>query len=176
MAITKNIVDLAGGAISIQSEVDKGSCFTVEMPFLIDQDEKTTLPIRRVLLIAADQRLIDNAKAATRETGLTLLLAKSEAEADEAPQKGKSDIILLCSQLNGQRLADNIQRLREKTGRTPLFYCCDYEDQEQAGEVAEKCGVDAVLVRPSFCLTWRTPLTGCTVKRRQRSQRRVFLL
>ena len=36
MAITKSIVDLMGGRIQVKSELNKGSCFEVVLPFAID--------------------------------------------------------------------------------------------------------------------------------------------
>lgn len=38
MTITKNIVDLMGGKIHVESEVGKGSCFEVTLEFVIDQE------------------------------------------------------------------------------------------------------------------------------------------
>ena len=150
MAITKNIVDLAGGTISVESEVDKGSCFTVELPFLIDHDAKTTLPIRSALLITDERSFIENAQAAFKETDVTLLVAKSEAEVDETLQTNKPDMILLSSHLNGDTLANNVQRLRKNAGNALLVYCCDYDEREHLPAISENGGVDGVLARPFF--------------------------
>ena len=38
MAITKNIVDLMGGTITVESELDKGTCFQVTLPLRIDTE------------------------------------------------------------------------------------------------------------------------------------------
>ena len=38
MSITKNIVEMSGGAISVESALGQGSTFTVEMPFDIDEE------------------------------------------------------------------------------------------------------------------------------------------
>ncbi len=60
------------------------------------------------------------------------------------------DAVLLGSRLNGDTLAENVQRLRKKTGDALLFYCCEYEDRDQLARIAEKGGVDGVLARPIF--------------------------
>ena len=150
MAITKNIVDMAGGTISVQSEVDKGSCFTVELPFIIDTFARTIIPVQTVLLISDDDTLTDNARAAFQETDVTLLLAKTEAEADDSLRQNAVDIVLLGGHLNGDRLGDHVHHLKEKTGDALLFYCCDYEEREQLADITEKGGVDGVLARPFF--------------------------
>lgn len=150
MAITKNIVDLAGGTISVQSEVGKGSRFTVELPLLIDRDVSTNLPADTVLLITDEELLTGNVEAAFKETDVRLLVAAAEDEADKLLKENKIDAVLLGSRLNGSRLADNIQRLREHTANALLFYCCAYEDKEQLADIAEKGGVDGVIIRPFF--------------------------
>ena len=51
MAITKSIVDLMGGRIQVKSELNKGSCFEVVLPFAIDPNgsqEKMENIIRKV--------------------------------------------------------------------------------------------------------------------------------
>ncbi len=150
MAITKNIVDLAEGTISVQSEVNKGSCFIVELPFLIDHDAKVELSIHSMLLIADENILIDNVKAATRETNIELRVAKSEEEADNLLQQNTADVVLLGSHLYGDALADDVDRIRKEAGKTLVFFCCNYEDQEQFMDIRENNGIDGVLVRPFF--------------------------
>ena len=150
MAITKNIIDIAGGTISVQSEVDKGSCFTVELPFQIDRETKTVLPIQTALLITDEKTLINNAQAAFRATDATLLVATSPAEADDLLRQKAVDIVLLGSRLGGDTLPEHLDQVREKTGTALLFYCCEYEDRDQISDLAEHGGVDGVLARPFF--------------------------
>ena len=150
MAITRNIVNLAGGTISVQSEVNKGSCFTVEMPFQIDYGTKTELPIRSALLISDDRTLADNVRAAFDKTDAALTVVASRAEADAAMQQQKPELILLGGSLEGRKLQDHIALLRAKAGEALLLYCCDYEERGQLAQIAENGGVDGVLVRPFF--------------------------
>lgn len=153
MAITKNIVDLAGGSICVESEVGKGSSFTVELPFQIDREAKIELPIRTALLITDRKSLIENAKAAFRGADAELLVASSQEEADALLRQKKVDVVLLGSRLNGDTLENNVHRLREETGSALLFYCCDYADREQLAGIAANGGVDGILTRPVFLST-----------------------
>ena len=146
MAITRSIVDLAGGTISVCSEVGRGSCFTVEMPFLIDTGVRTELPVRSILLLGGDATLVANAQAAVRETDVALLTAATEAEAENILGHGPVGVVLL----GGDQLAADVERLRRAAGDTPLLYCCTYEEREQLRSVAENGGVDGVLARPLF--------------------------
>ncbi len=41
LTLTKQLIDLMGGKLQVQSEVGKGSCFTVSLPKLIIQDDTT---------------------------------------------------------------------------------------------------------------------------------------
>lgn len=41
LAITKKIIDLMSGTISVASEVDQGTCFTVEIPIFVQADPET---------------------------------------------------------------------------------------------------------------------------------------
>lgn len=70
MAITKKIVDMMGGSISVESKLGEGSCFTVSIPFEIDetveevssfdqiQDVDTILQGMAQLLMVVSQRQV----------------------------------------------------------------------------------------------------------------------
>lgn len=150
MAITKNIVDLSGGSISVESEAGKGSRFTVVLPLAIDSDTETVLPVHRVLLVTDEPLLEDNIRAAFRETDVALQVAGSEEETDRLLEQESVDVVLLGSRLNGQVQVKNIGRLRQKTGNALLFYCCEYEERSQLADITDNGGVDGVLTRPFF--------------------------
>ena len=105
---------------------------------------------RLLLLITDEKSFIENAQAAFKKTEITLLLAKSETEANELLRKNPVDIVLLGSCLKDDTLAGNLHRLRNKTGNALLLYCCDYEEREYLSGIAENGGVDGVLTRPFF--------------------------
>ena len=150
MAITKNIVDLAGGTISVESEANKGSCFTVELTLLIDPDAVTVLPVHTVLLVTDDEIFVENTRAAFKETDVTLLIAMTEDEVDKVLHENAVEVILLGHSLGDDTLANNVHRLRENAGEAMLLYCCDYDEREHLSAISESGGVDGVLARPFF--------------------------
>lgn len=150
MAITKNIVDLMGGTINVQSEVNKGSRFDITITLAIDKASAVTLPCRNFLLISDENDLVQNARAAFSENDAVLNIAQSEAEADEILLREPVEVVLLGGRLMGQQLADGIKKLREKTGKALLLYCCDYSEHDQLDRISENGGIDGVLARPFF--------------------------
>ncbi len=73
MAITKNIVDLMGGSIQVQSEFNKGSRFTVKVPLQIDPKERNQIDVRSVLLFSDEALLIQNVRASFQILQLRLI-------------------------------------------------------------------------------------------------------
>ena len=153
MAITKKIVDLMGGTITVQSQVNKGSTFVVTLPMEIDKDAKVELPCKSLLVISDETDFVENIRAAFRESEVRVQIAGTEAEADRLLDRESVDAVLLSSHLNGQRLEDNLSRLREKAGKARLIYCCEYTGQEQLEGIGKQGGVDGMVERPLFLST-----------------------
>lgn len=154
MAITKNIVDMMGGSITVQSEPDKGSCFGVVLRLQIDNTHKTVFPFGHVLLISDEDDFVENAGAAFASIDYTgLRIARTEAEADNVLLNQPVDIVLLGGSLGNQKLEDHVHRLRKVAGNALLLYCCKYEERKQLIGIEDKGGVDGIVVRPFFLST-----------------------
>ncbi len=104
MAIAKNIVDLMGGTITVQSKKNAGTTFTVSFKFPLSKISDTSFwidqGITRILVVGGNN--IDNNSVtwAMRKTEVTTSFAKNikaaKASIDKALQDGKGYNMILC--------------------------------------------------------------------------------
>ena len=150
MAITKNIVDLMGGTITVESEVNKGSRFAVTLMLRVDPDAHYELGTRDLLLISDDDTLIRNMRAPIRETDLHFSVVSSAEEAAARLSKESTDVLLLAGHLRDRSLADTVQHLRKAAPIAMLLFCVDFAQRDQVQETLAQCGVDGLIPRPFF--------------------------
>ena len=150
MAITKNIVDLMGGTISVESEMNKGSCFHVTMPMRIDKNAMREVDAKNVLLITDEKMMADNARASFQETDVDFRVAETRAETEKALAEQKPDTILLSGMLHNPHLTDIVQDLHRKASDALLVFCVDYGEQEQVSDLLTKSNVNGLITRPFF--------------------------
>ncbi len=152
MAITKNIVDLMGGTISVQSEAEKGSRFEVRLTFPIDhrKEQEVLTNVREVLLVSDDSLLCANVRASLRDAKVSFASAENENEACSFLQKSQPDVILVNGYLDRPELAELVKTLRQQAKNAVLLFCCEYAQPEQVHELLKKSGVDGLVARPFF--------------------------
>lgn len=149
MAITKSLVGLMGGEISVGSEEGKGSTFTVTLEFPIDKEAVCRLGNERVLLVTDEDLLISNMKVALENTEARLLSAKCDQEALALLKKETVDVIIIGGRLRDKDIAEVIARYREAAG-SDIIFCTDYTCNDQRHETLAKCGADGLIARPIF--------------------------
>lgn len=161
MAITKNIVDMMGGTIAVQSELGNGSRFEVKLKLKIDRSRKIAFPFENIMLISDENDFIENAKAAFSSLDkVRLSVARTESEADDIILKNPPAIILLGGSLGNQKLENQVHRVRSAAGKALLLYCCKYEERAQLIGIENKGGVDGIVVRPFFLSTLVNVIDG----------------
>ncbi len=94
MAITKSIVELMGGTIEVESQVDKGSLFRVELELRIAQERAdrqfwAERGIVRALLVDADPEDRENVRSLLEDAGIELDAAVSLEEALRRVRNGR---------------------------------------------------------------------------------------
>ncbi|MDD6324600.1 MAG: ATP-binding protein [Lachnospiraceae bacterium] len=118
MAITKSIVDLMGGTIRIDSEVDHGTCVTIELEFAVDQKEDAHTEPLKLLFLSKDREWMQELEAAAKIRGMTFSGVTGEEEACKVLQRSKMDAVLFCGDFCHTVTAG---RLREIASPDVLF-------------------------------------------------------
>lgn len=158
MAITKNIIDLMGGTIELQSELGKGSTFTVELPLRLPHEEEDVNfwenhGITRILLVDDDKSVCDGVISNMAGSGVLLDAAYSGEEAVQKVRKeyaaGREySAIILDWQMPGINGLDAAKVIRKIIPiDTPVLFLTSYDWTDIETEALE-INVDGFLAKP----------------------------
>ena len=160
MSITKSIIDLMGGTIDIQSELGKGSVFTVDLIFSVPLNENddnffADHEITRVLVGDDEIDVTENIQSILSDAGLECDAAigglESVDKATRAYEDNNSyDVIILDWKMPDMDGVECVRRIRKEIGKdVPIFVLSSYDVSEIEDE-AKKAGVDLFLPKPFF--------------------------
>lgn len=150
MAITKNIVDLMGGEIRVESKLGKGSRFDVILTLPINKNVDYEIGARRILLVSGERQLIRNVKASMSESAIQLYAVSTEEEAAGWLTQEGTDIILLAGYLRKKTLAETVNMLRKIAKNEVLIFCLDFASEEDMQDLLSESGLDGMIHRPFF--------------------------
>ncbi len=150
MSITKSIVDMMGGTITVESELGRGSRFDVTLTFPIDRTAVHDAGLRSLMLITSDETLQENVRAALAEEHVELRIAACMRDAVRELRERPADAVLLSGFLQRDRLSQAVRELREAGSPSPVILCCDYARREQVSMMLRESGVDGFIARPFF--------------------------
>ena len=170
MAITKNIVDMLGGAISVKSEVGVGSEFVVELPCHVcgtiesaapapvqphnAEDEPRDFTGKRVLLAEDNEMNQMIAEAILNEVGLEVDIAADGSIAVEkvaSADAGYYDIVLMDIQMpkmDGYEAARQIRNLPENAKASVPIVAVTANAFEEDRQIAMQAGMNGHLAKP----------------------------
>lgn len=148
MAITKNIVNLMGGEIRVDSEIGRGSRFEVTVTLPIDKKKEYMIGQDRILLISDEERLVRNVKASMSETSVDFCAVSTEEEAAGWLRQKEADVILLSGCARNKTLKETVNLLRKVARNTTLVFCVDYIMDEEVQNRIAASGVDGIVAKP----------------------------
>lgn len=167
MAITKELVDLMGGSIHIESEAEKGTCVEVQLKLAVDYDGCCQMNAERILLVSRDEVLAKNMKNLFDCSKVEFYHAKDEDAAQMQISGTSFDVILLDGFLDDDMLASRIRRIRELSfaSADTFIFCMDYGNPEQMEDLVVSSGADGFLVRPFFPANLYTVISHAQTRR-----------
>ncbi|MDE5907652.1 MAG: response regulator [Lachnospiraceae bacterium] len=160
MAITKNIIDMMDGTISVESEIGKGSTFTVELSLKLQDVEKNAEQIKelnglRALVVDDDFHVCDSVSKMLKQIGMRSEWTTSGREAayraQIAYEEGDSyHTYIIDWQMPETSGVETARKIRSVVGEDApiiILTAYDWTDIEQE---AKEAGVTAFCAKPLF--------------------------
>ncbi len=160
MAITKNIVDMMGGEITVESEVGKGSTFTVRLSLQFQDIEKSAAEIKeleglRSLVVDDDFNVCDSVSKMLKSIGLRSEWTTSGREAvyraSSAHEEGDPyHTYIIDWQMPESSGIETARKIRNVVGNdVPIIILTAY-DWTDIEEEAKAAGITAFCAKPLF--------------------------
>ena len=183
MTITKNIVDIMGGNISVKSDLGKGSTFIVELDFQIqkEDDERAFWKehnIYRILLVDDEADICENIKNIMRDTGVDVSYATDGETAvgmfEQADSSGSPyNLVLLDLKMPHMDGIETARRIRDKAGRElPILILTSF-DWSDVEKEAVQAGIDGFMPKPFFISVLKSRIESI-VRSRKKSDMEEF--
>ncbi|MCM1246423.1 MAG: response regulator [Roseburia sp.] len=168
MAITKNIVEMMNGNISVESVPGEGSTFTIELELKLQDTEKTEKRIKeleglRALVVDDDFNVCDSVSRMLKQLGLRPEWTTSGREAvyraKTAHDEGDSyHTFIIDWQMPGFSGVETARKIREKVGNEAPIVILTAYDWTDIEEEARAAGVTAFCAKPMFMSDLKTVL------------------
>lgn len=171
MAITKNIVDMMGGTIEVESEEGVGTEFIVTLPFRIYGESQEIRTIRslkgmRALVVDDDLNACQSVSSMLRQIGMrsewTAYGKEAVVRTKEAVTIGDRFVVYiidwLMPDMNGIETARQIRKLVGDDITIILLSAYDYSDIENE---AKEAGITGFISKPIFMSELYHELSAC---------------
>ena len=159
MAITKNLVELMGGTITVESQLQAGTCFYLEIPFHACKDEADlhiqALRGKRVLLLDADAERARITVGMLRQLKMEADLASTATEAVELINEmsfssGEYFALLTVEQIPDVEMLLFLPQIRQRMGIHFPILLLSENDWVQMEYVYTRAGIDGFIPLPLF--------------------------
>ena len=180
MAITKNIVDMMNGTITVESTQGKGSTFTVELSFKLQDVKKNNEQLKeirglRALVVDDDMNVCDSVNKMLRQLGMRSEWTTSGREAVYRAKAAHEDgdeykTYIIDWQMPEMNGVETARKIRSSIGNnTPIIILTAY-DWMDIEEEARSAGVTAFCAKPLFMSDLKSALLSANTSHTQKKK------
>ncbi len=174
MAITKNIVEMMNGTVTVESEVGKGSTFTVNLSLKLQDVEKNAEQIKeleglRALVVDDDFNICDSVSKMLKTIGMRAEWTTSGKEAVYRARGARDEgdsyhTYIIDWQMPETSGIETARRIRKAVGEgSPIIILIAY-DWTDIEEDAKAAGVTAFCAKPLFMSDLKAALLAANSK------------
>lgn len=160
MPITKNLIDMMNGSIRVESEIDKGTVFTVDIPFDIEEDaspvsKNEVQEDMRALVVDDDRTTCEHTALLLDKIGIRAEWVTSGPEAVEKVERAHEegvdyDVAMIDWQMPVIDGIETARRIRKVVGPDTTIIIISGYDWQEIEQEARLAGVDAFISKPIF--------------------------
>lgn len=159
LSIVKNVTELMGGSVELQSKKGKGSTFSVELPFSVSRELPKISPEKlkgvRALMVDDDKETQEYGKKVMSRLGIQCDIASSGEEALEKMQTAFNenegyDICFVDWRLPEMSGIDITRKIRSIFDDDTVIVVASAYDTEEIEKDAKMAGANVVVPKPMF--------------------------
>ncbi len=157
LTISKNMIDLMGGTIECESEIGKGTKFTVvlELPIAERIMSDLILPAMEVLLVDDDEIFLESASNTLRQMGISPECVNNGREAvkrsvERHIQGNDYPVIIIDWQMPEMNGIETIREIRAKVGKEVSIIVISAYEWQEIELLAKEAGADGFISKPFF--------------------------
>jgi signal transduction histidine kinase/DNA-binding response OmpR family regulator len=169
LAISKNIVELMGGTIRVESEPDKGSDFSFEITVQRGKEQevsKRNWGELRILAVDDSWEVLEYFSEYAVQTNIECTTASSGEEALKLMETSNPfDIVFADWRMPGLNGIELTEKIKEKYGSNTVVVMISASEWETMKDAAEKAGVDSFIPKPLFPSALTDCINNCLRKK-----------
>ncbi|MDD2647514.1 MAG: response regulator [Eubacteriales bacterium] len=159
LSITKNLVDMMHGMITVESEKGKGSTFTVDLPFTIaehsDSRDKNGVKDLRVLVIDDDKASLEYSSIVLKRIGVMFDVTDTGSGALEMFDKAETgahpyDVCMIDAKMPQMDGLELTRLLRSHEKKHTHLLIISAKDMNEIRAEATSAGADGFITKPLF--------------------------